>query len=226
VALKLSKDQLRAVAAKLRTQLAAGYSDHDICESLGLSWVDYEELKTKMLSFEATRIANKTSEEIYAEYIIQQETNINDLTGLITRCDEKNQLGSAVNAIKARADIYNQIIKVGQEFGFIDKIPEKTEVIAGVTVKNLSNEELNAQLANVASGFGALLEKYGERNMLQVDPGPIHFPDSPSTEQKSALPKRREISSTSQNSKSPKKAKRHARNPVHGGRRVVKTDSK
>lgn len=206
MALRIRKNQLRAVCAKLRSFLAAGDTDHQACERLGLSWNDYEELKAKMMDMEGEKVRNQTPEQVYVTYLMAQDSNVRALSDMIDHFKDLKQHAAMVGAVKARADIYDKMITKGQEFGFIDKVPERTEIIAGLMIKDLSNDELRAEITGAVGGLDSMLKKYGEAQIIDLYPGQIHFPDP---QPKQALA----VSS---------KPKKHRRAAVHKGRRVVK----
>lgn len=176
MALRLSKENMRAALAALRSYLATGMTDQDICQTMGISWVDYEDLKNKLLESEAAKISSRSSEDVFVEYMLNQEINVRDLTEMIQGFKSSKQHAAMVGAVKARAEIYDKIIKTGQELGFIDKVPEKTEIVAGVVVKSLSEEELREQLLAGSANFQGKVLKYGiGSNIVDIEPGPTHF---------------------------------------------------
>lgn len=204
--LRMKESELRAVCAKLRTYLSQNMTDVEVCEKLKISWGDYEELKSKMIAFEAEHVRNRSPEQVYVEYLMAQEKNIKSLSDMIEHYKDIKQHTAVVGAVKARAEILDKMIAKGQEFGFIDKKPERTEVVAGIFVKDLSNDDIRSHITAALNGLGQLVSAYGESNIIDIEPGPTHFPDP---QEKRALA-------------SGDKPKGRARNLVHKGRRVVK----
>lgn len=174
---------------------------------MGISWSDYEDLRKAMMDFEGFKVTQRGPEEVYVEYLMHQESNIHALSDMITEFKDTKQVNAMVGAVKARADIYDRMIKIGQEFGFVEKVPEKTEIIAGLVLRDLTEDDLRSHIAHAISGLDHLLKSYDDvGNIIDIDPGVIHFPDPV---QQKALP-------------SGDKVKGHASNLVHKGRRVVK----
>lgn len=209
MALRLKEDQLRAACAKLRAYLAAGETDHKACEQLGMSWADFEELKARMMEFEVERVKDTPPEQIYVEYLINQESNIQALTDMIGQFQESRQATAMVGAVKARAEIYDKMIAKGQEFGFVKKVPERQEIVAGIMVATLSNEELRAAIAGEMTSLHGLMDAYGTKPIIDVTPGKLHYSMPPPAPQPLL-------------SAGGEEPKQHARNKVHKGRRVTK----
>ena len=221
MALQLSDEDLRRYCARLCVLLTSVKSEENIATRLGLSWADYEELKSKMLEIESLKIQEKSAEATYVEYVIKQETNIKDLTDMITKFKESKQHAAMVSAVKARAEIYDKMISVGQELGFIKKVPERTEVIAGVMVAEMSNDDLRAAIAGELASLDALMKKHGEGHITDLTPGQLHFSDAPESAVIDVTPEPPPLQL--EPPKPVKAVKGHSRNRVYKGRRVVKT---
>lgn len=173
---------------------------------MGLSWSDFEELKKSMMDMEVERIRDRAPEQVYVEYLMSQESNVQALSEMIEQFKDTRQHNAMVGAVKARAEIYDKMIAKGQEFGFIKKVPERQEIVAGIMVAELSNDDLRAAIAGELSGLDSLMSAYGTKTIVDVTPGKLHFPTPP--KEPPAL--------------TPGDTKSHSRNRVHKGRRLKK----
>ncbi len=206
VALARTKTELRHTCAKVRSYLEDGKTHEEICRLLGWEWSRYEELVKEYYAQESEDVRNRTSEQLYVDYVREQTRNIRDLTSILEQFQESKQHSAMVGAVRARSDIYDKIIDRGQQFGLIDKKPE-TKLVAGMFVAQLTNKDLRTAITEELGHLNSLMSRYGDgKNLQDVDPGPLHL----STPKQKAAP-------------APKtQPARHARNRVHGGRRVVK----
>jgi len=205
MALTLTKSELRATFAKMRVHMEEGYEEEEIAGFLGFDWSDWEELKRQFYQHEASVLQDKTTEQVYVDYILHKGRDIHDLTQVMRTFDKTKQPSAIVAAIKARSDIYDKIIVRGQEFGFIEKKPE-TKLVAGVLVAQLTDKDLRSAITGQLSQLDSLMAQFGDgSNIIDVEAGPTHLP----TPKRKALPPAGKV-------------KAHARNAVHGGRRVVK----
>lgn len=179
MALRLSRENLRAACARLRAFLASGDSDHEACTKLNIGWADYEELRTKMLEFEVDRVRKRSPDQVYVEYCMQQENNIHALSTMIDTFHESKQYGAMVGAVKARAEIYDKIIEKGQEFGIIDKRPDRQEIIHGILIRDLTDQDLQHHIFTAVQNLAGMIDKYGQAvTILDVEAGPV-YPELP-----------------------------------------------
>lgn len=189
--------------ARLMELLGAGFSDPDAREKMGLTVEQYDKLRAEAFQFEAERLRKKTNEEIYVEYMINQAQCVKALTTLASEFKERKNASAMVSAIRARSEIYDKIIKTGQDFGIVKRKVERSEHRLSVLVAHLDSEELKTLAVSELQNIDRLMQMCGDQNILDITPGKIHrtLPAS-----KPAIPKRA-------------KAKQ---NPVHRGRRVVR----
>ncbi len=202
---RISKSEERKLIPQLLALIASGVSDEEAQGELGLSPGQYIQLRNTVLEKEATRVRNMPTEHVYVEYCLNQMACIKDLTELYDQAKLQKNGNAGVGAVRARSDIFDKLIKRGQEFGVLEKRPEEKRIVAGVLVGQLTNDQLRAAITNELSDLNQLVDTYGEKNILDVDPGQIYFPEPPDE------------------SKVQSKTNRSKVNKVHGGRRVVKT---
>ena len=172
---KLPKgSELRAQLAIIRSQKQDGQTDEEIAMELGLPWEDYEKLLSKFYDLESEAIRTRPTEKVYVDYVNDQLANIRDLTKILDTFNTTKQHSAMVGAIRARSEIQDKVIKMGQEFGFIDKRPD-TRFVAGVLVHKLSDNELKSSIEEKLGALAALQAEFGEgANILDVPVGDIH----------------------------------------------------
>lgn len=208
--LELKGDALRVAFAKLRSYLAEGLEHHEVCEKMQLSWIEVEELRRKLLDQEAALVRRRPTEHTYVEYCLEMRRCMNDLDKVIDGFEIKegakeplkNSAGY-VGAVRAKADILDRMIKVGQDFGLIERVAEGKGLAAGEAIKNMANTELRAFILQEVNVFNTLLVQFGDKRIEEMDPGPLH--------QALSAPKH-----------PVPKVQGHARGKVHAGRRVVR----
>lgn len=181
--------------------LYEGFSDSDVREQLRLEPDEYDRLRREAFEFEADRIRQKSSEEIYVEYMINQGKCIKDLTDLASQFVARKHYSALVTAVRARSQIYDKVIEVGQNFGIIEKAPDRSEKNVKLLIGKLEKEEIAKMAVGELQNMDRLMKMIGDEDILDVSPGRIHR----------ALP-------------APKTGKkdRAKQNRVHKGRRVVK----
>ncbi len=106
------------------------------------------------------------NEELFVQYKLQQMEVVKDLDVIVEQFKGTKQLTALAAALKAKSDIYNEIINKGYEFGVIEKTPEKSAVLVGsIDITSASLEELksaasknNEELRKITQSENFLLE--------------------------------------------------------------------
>ena len=189
----------RMMVAQLLSKLATGMTDELAQAELGVSPGKYERLKKAVYDLEADRLRDTPTEHTYINYCLAQMGCIQDLTDLLKDAKKQKNSNASVGAIRARSDIYDKLIKTGQEFGILEKKPEEKRIVAGIVVAQLSNDQLKSAITSAIGSLNEMVSRFGDLDMTQVEPGTLHY----------ELPK-------------PSKTNRAIANRVHKGRRVVK----
>ncbi len=85
------------------------------------------------------------------------------------------KFGSVAGAVRARSEIYDRLIERGQEFGLINKKADRKEIVAGVVVTELSNEDLKELIVGELSTLNKLQKQFGEGDMASLsEPDELH----------------------------------------------------
>lgn len=175
----LSDRALEKAFSVLKRLKEQGIAEPIIAKRMGVTLKELDELKMQLIDSEAKKLHETAPENTYLEYVFSQKKNINDLTTIIDRhmTSTLPPNTAIVTAIKTRSDILSRIIEKGQEFGFIEKKPERREIIAGITVTHMSDEELRSAVLDKLTSMGNMLSKYGPgaiEDVIDVDPGPVY----------------------------------------------------
>lgn len=152
-----------------------GESDLEVKTELEISDARYEALKESALFAEVERVKDISTEQTYVEYCLAQHGCIRDLNKLILQYQRESKNPAAlVSAIKARSDIVDKMIKLGQDFGIIEKKPQEQKIVAGVVVTQLSNEELRAAIAKQIASLNSMVNEFGDTKFIDVEPGELY----------------------------------------------------
>lgn len=209
--LNLRGDELRAAFARLRGCLAEGLDDDAIGERFGLGWQDIEELKRRFLDQEAETLRTRSTEHTYAIYVTEQRQCLGDLDDLIneyrggeedgdSKKDSKKNASAVIGAVRARSDIIDRIMKMGQEVGLIERKSDGKSLAAGAAITQMTNVQIRQYIITEMGHFNDLMARFGDKSIEVMDPGPLHR----------SLPVPKE------------KVKGHARSSVFKGRRAVR----
>lgn len=196
--------KLRKAIAQLTEFYSAGATDEEAQELLGVTDAKFIKLKKALYDQETERLSTTPTEHVYVQYVINQIGCIRDLNELYKACKSQKNSNAGVGAIRARSEIFDKIIKTGQEFGVLEKKPEEKRIVAGVLVAQLSNVQLRQSITSALGDLNEMVSTFGNLDITQVTPGQLHY----------ALPELAEKAD---------KTNRARTSKVSGGRRVVKT---
>lgn len=216
------KDQIAAYVDGVQ----AGKQDRDIQAELELDKAAFAVVKQEALDTEVERLRGVTTEQIYVEYCLAQRGCIADLNTLLDR--ENVQTTAYVGAVKARSEILDKMIKLGQDFGLISKEPDRKQIMAGLVVTQLSNEELRTAIADQLGALNSLVSGYGDQPFGELDPGKLYREPPPKLPSRTRVNPPTVVEAELQDmvrSTTKEKTDKHNRakaNKVHKGRRVVK----
>lgn len=193
---------------RLMELLGSGLEDHEVRERMGLTADEYSKMRREAFQFEAEKVRRKSNEEIYVEYVINQARCIKDLADVAKEFEKRKNHAALVSAIRARSEIHDKIIKLGQEFGIVTKTPEQTEHTVKMLVANLATPELKDLVRSELRNLGALSKELSDGGILDVMPGKIH----------------RSLPAGNKEEKKPKSKSKQ--NRVHRGRRMLRKKGK
>jgi hypothetical protein len=202
--LQLTKEELRAAYAKLRTCLTEGLEDVEIMERMNLEWEEVVDLKRRFLDHEAETLRSRSTEQAYVRYALEQRQCVTDLEKVIKECSEKKNATARVAAIRAKSDILDRTAKMGLELGLLKRVATGSGLEAGQALREMPNTELRNYILAEINVFNQVRIQCGEGSILDLVPGPLHRSPPP----KAKFP-----------------VKGHSRSKVFGGRRVTKEDS-
>lgn len=141
-----------------RACTALGWSREQILEETGWSLQRLQALE-QITKDEDRRIWNQVDPvNIYADYREQQLLCAHELEDLAVVFRNGKQFSALVSAIKARSEVFDKIIKIGQELGLIKRAAREVNLRGSVDVRSLSIAELRVHLSKEVSGLRRMLE--------------------------------------------------------------------
>jgi hypothetical protein len=171
---KLTKTQLQEAVQAIYSAMVEGDTDADIAARLGLEAEEYNDLKMAMFDAKADEVRSRPTEHTYVQYMIDQAQNVRDLTAMIADFKSSRQYNAMVGAVKVRSEIYDKLIKFGQDFGLIHREAKKGELLVGHLIADMTNKQLKAAITGELSMLNGLVKKYGDRSIMDMEPGSLH----------------------------------------------------
>jgi len=177
---KLRKEpaaDIRSAMADIKLRLSLGHDDAQIAEDLQISTQRYNDLKRELLRQGKDSLYAQTTEDTYLDYKWKQERCVDDLDNVIDRLKLNVINGSSnamITAIRAKSDIIDRVVKMGQDMGILEKAPERKLILQGVAVATMDNNTLRSHIAEEMTNFAKVVSRYGFQSM---DGKPIDVSD-------------------------------------------------
>jgi hypothetical protein len=154
--------------ALIRSYLADGWEPDEIAIDAKMSVDRVRSLINQVYAEDGRTILGRTSETLYVDYVIRSRQNLRSLQDLRASLEGTNQAAAAVGAIKAQQDILDRIIKVGQDLGYVEKKPDRKEVLFG----RLDDDQLNKRLQMEWELTRKMAVGFSNVSFLDVAPAP------------------------------------------------------
>ena len=164
---EVGEAEVRARLVRLQTLIAEGRGEVRILRETG-----WQPAELTMLRRELTRIERalllRPTEELYVEYLLRQERNLEDLNTFVDNWqDHTDAVPSVVSAIRARAEILDKVIQRGQELGIVQKaVTRKALVVGGIRVEDLGTREIRELIVKQLEGLRTLTTQV--RNLVEI----------------------------------------------------------
>jgi len=126
---------------RVRIAIAAGQTDEEIGIALDILPADAFVLRQDVMKEELDRFAGVT-EESFASYAVFMVERMKDLADLYKQLKVGRQGTAAVGAVKGQADLYERVMKKGQELGLLKQADDGK----GLRLIGLDDGELAAEL--------------------------------------------------------------------------------
>jgi len=172
---KRSEPEKRILVALLMIHLAAGKSDTQIVEEMGLRDIkEFNTIKGWLYEQEVPANTNRPPSELFIDYMVAQRGCISALEDVIALFKETKQGNALVGAVRAKSDILDKIIKRGDELGVLEKGKGKHSptIIGGINIEGLSEIDIAIRIKREMKEIDALVEG----NIIDVTPDDADLP--------------------------------------------------
>jgi hypothetical protein len=153
-----SEKEIRELLARLAISLAENKTMEETCEELNIRYQDYNMYVERLRALETADLLGMTEMDRFVEYCRNQTKLIRDMEDLKETFKASKQYNALVGATRLQSDIYDKMIKTGQELGIIIKTPESVNIIGGLDVRSLSDVQIRNEIASEIEQSQKLLE--------------------------------------------------------------------
>lgn len=160
-----SASEKRELLALIRAHLADGAPEHTQLvelEAFDVSLRELRGLRAEILSEEIDSVTTETAAEVFIRYRLRMEKCVGQLDDLVNRATAMSTavaLNAAVGAVKAKAQILNEVLDRGQSLGVVHKAQKEPARIAGIIVSDASLSDLKRLVRKRTAALEALAER-------------------------------------------------------------------
>lgn len=116
------------------------------------------EYKKRILERDKMVFGKLDSVAVYSDYLMKGRQMIRELDELKVKFRNRGQWGALVAAVKQKKDVYDSVIKLGQDFGFIDKKVAELKVSAEMSVTPMTEADVKKEVEDEVKKLTQLAE--------------------------------------------------------------------
>jgi len=150
--------------AALRVFIAQGTTVDRILEATGWTTGYLSGLQAELFAEEERARVGRRSEDVFVEYCLRTEDNVAALDDLIEQFHDSKQGSALVGAIKAKQDLWDRTIKLGQTLGLIKREPKKSVHLVG----SMSDPELRTYINQRIRRIRELATRGNDTHLLDL----------------------------------------------------------
>ena len=151
---------------KLRALQASGLTTDEIVDRSGWTEDKLSKVREELFAREEMDLVGRRTEDVFIDYVMRTRANIRQLDDILEDLRMTKQGSAMVGAVKAKQDLMDRILNRGQEFGLIEKKPDRSQV--GIVVANMDDLALREMLVNEMNQLRSMMDSMGGKKFLEV----------------------------------------------------------
>lgn len=155
----LTPKEKRKLAHEVRLLIGKNYSDHEIMEKLDLRPNVLEEVKTQILTLDGEVYKNLSSAMVFSDFIEKSRDNIKQIDNFFTKFKNRGQWSALVAGIKVKQEIHKDVIKLGQDLGFIDKKAGELKLSGEMTFGTMAEHEVMEKVQEEINQINKIIKR-------------------------------------------------------------------
>lgn len=142
----LTKKERRSLVLEVRKLIGKNLVDEEIMEHLNLQPHILADVKREILAVDTAIYSNLSSAGVMSDYVAKSRKSIQELDEIKIKFKNRGQWSSLVAAIKVKNDIHKDVIKLGQDLGFIDKKSGELKISGEMQFSTITDAEVMADI--------------------------------------------------------------------------------
>jgi hypothetical protein len=150
---------MRQSTVYMRAFLAEGLSREEIKERLDVKDKVYDEIEMRLLESEGAKFTSMGTAQRYYHYMLRNEQFIRELDQFTRlHMEDDPRKSGVVGAIKAKAQLTENLMKMGQDLGIISKRAKEIRVLGEINLVTLPNDEIQKLYEERMSWFQSVMQ--------------------------------------------------------------------
>jgi len=142
----LTAIEQRKLEGQVRKLIGKCYSDLEILEELGLQPHVLKYYRQRIYDLDQEKFQHLDSVSVYTDYTEKARQMIKELDKLKVKFSNRGQWTALVAAVKEKNTIYKDVIKLGQDFGFIERKVNEIKIQGEMSFASYTTEEIKQEL--------------------------------------------------------------------------------
>lgn len=155
----LTPKEKRRLAHEVRLLIGKNYSDYEILEKLDLQPHVLAEVKHEILTLDSEVFKNLSSAMVFSDFTEKSADNIRQIDNFFTKFKNRGQWSALVAGIKVKQEIYKDVIKLGQDLGFIDKKAGELKLSGEMTFGTMAEHEVMEQVQKEIAEINKIIKR-------------------------------------------------------------------
>jgi len=157
----------RELEQSIRSCIGRGKSDITILETLGIRPHILKEYKLRIFDIDQAEFQALNSVKVYTDFVEKSRENIKDLDEMQQRFKWKHQYTALVACIKMKHEINKDVLKTGQQMGFIEIKGNEISVETELSFSTMTTDDVKQEVANEVARLNEMAQG---KNIIEMRP--------------------------------------------------------
>lgn len=159
-ALRISRKEKREIETEVRNLKGRGLSDLEIMAKLSIEAKAYKHVLARIKDKDREKFTHLDSVDVYSDFVEKSRILVKDLEKMQKRFDYRKQFTALVACIKQKHDINKDVVKMGQQLGFIeDKGGGEVSVETELVFSTMTTEDVKSEVKKEVARLNAMAGK-------------------------------------------------------------------
>lgn len=142
----LTKAQQRKRIIDIKRLMGKGWTDEEVIDHLEIRPSNFVQYKKQIAETDRAIFTNMDSVGVFSDYCLKMRQLVKELDDVKMKFKSHHQYTALVAAIKQKKEIYDSVIKMGQDFGFIEKKAKELKLKGELSFVTMTEDEVKGEI--------------------------------------------------------------------------------